>query len=72
MNGWPEFDSTQAILKDSPLPLYHQLKELLRREIETGRWQPGQRIPSEAALCQALDISRSVTRQPAQFRQVPL
>lgn len=63
MNEWPEFGSVEAIQKDSPLPLYFQLKELLRQEIESGRWQPGQRIPSESELCQAFDISRSVTRQ---------
>ena len=63
MNEWPELDSDEAIQKDSPLPLYFQLKELLRQEIESGHWRPGQRIPSEAELCQAFDISRSVTRQ---------
>ncbi|MFB0537640.1 MAG: GntR family transcriptional regulator [Anaerolineae bacterium] len=63
MSEWPELDSVEAIQKDSPLPLYFQLKELLRHEIESGRWQPGHRIPSEAELCQAFDISRSVVRQ---------
>jgi GntR family transcriptional regulator len=63
MSEWPELGSVEAIQKDSPLPLYFQLKELLRQEIESGHWQPGQRIPSEATLCQAFDISRSVVRQ---------
>ena len=63
MNDWPELGSVEVIQKDSPLPLYFQLKELLRQEIESGHWQPGQRIPSEAELCQAFDISRSVVRQ---------
>jgi GntR family transcriptional regulator len=63
VSEWPELDSVEAIQKDSPLPLYFQLKELLRQEIESGHWQPGQRIPSEAELCQAFDISRSVVRQ---------
>jgi GntR family transcriptional regulator len=61
MNEWRV--SIESIQKDSPLPLYFQLKELLRQEIESGHWQPGQRIPSEAELCQAFDISRSVVRQ---------
>ncbi|NIO71696.1 MAG: GntR family transcriptional regulator, partial [Anaerolineae bacterium] len=51
MSEWPEPGSVEAIQKDSPLPLYFQLKELLRQEIESGHWQPGQRIPSEAELC---------------------
>ena len=63
MSEWPELGNVEAIQKDSPLPLYFQLKELLRQEIESGHWQPGQRIPSEAELCQAFDISRSVVRQ---------
>ena len=63
MSEWPELGGVEAIQKDSPLPLYFQLKELLRQEIESGHWQPGQRIPSEAELCHAFDISRSVVRQ---------
>jgi GntR family transcriptional regulator len=52
-----------AISKDSPVPLYFQLKELLRQEIESGRWQPGQQIPPEMELCEAFGISRTVVRQ---------
>jgi GntR family transcriptional regulator len=52
-----------AISKDSPIPLYFQLKELLRQEVESGRWQPGQQIPSEPELCEAFGISRTVVRQ---------
>lgn len=62
MNEWLKLDSG-AIQKDSPLPLYFQLKELLRQEIESGHWQPGQKIPTEAELCEVFDISRSVVRQ---------
>ncbi len=63
MSEWPGFGSSGAIQKDSPLPLYFQLKELLRQEVESGRWQPGQQIPSEAELCEAFGISRTVVRQ---------
>jgi GntR family transcriptional regulator len=63
MSEWPEPGSVEAIQKDSPLPLYFQLKELLRQEIESGRWQPGQQIPSETELCEAFGISRTVVRQ---------
>jgi len=52
-----------ALSKDSPVPLYFQLKELLRQEVESGRWQPGQQIPSEPELCEAFGISRTVVRQ---------
>lgn len=49
--------------RDSPVPYYHQLKELLRDEIVSGRWPPGARIPSEPELCRTLDVSRTVVRQ---------
>lgn len=44
-------------------PLYHQLKELLRDKIESGEWQPGQRIPPERELCSAFNVSRATTTQ---------
>lgn len=52
-----------TIDRSSPVPYHHQLKELLRDEIESGRWPAGERIPSEPALCRSLDVSRTVVRQ---------
>lgn len=52
-----------SIDRDSPVPYYHQLKELLRAEIVTGRWPAGAQIPSEPELCRLLDVSRTVVRQ---------
>lgn len=52
----------EAIQKDSPLPLYFQLKELLRDQIESGEWETGQQIPSETELCETFNISRTVVR----------
>jgi GntR family transcriptional regulator len=52
-----------VIDRDSPLPYYHQLKELLRDEITSGRWSSGTRIPSEPELCLLFDVSRTVVRQ---------
>jgi GntR family transcriptional regulator len=52
-----------GIDRSSPLPYYHQLKELLRDEITSGRWAPGVRIPSEPELCTLFDVSRTVVRQ---------
>ncbi len=49
--------------RSSPVPYYHQLKALLRDEIESGRWEPGTQIPSEPELCRLLDVSRTVVRQ---------
>lgn len=52
-----------VIDRDSPVPYYHQLKELLREEILSGHWPAGVRIPSEPELCRTLDVSRTVVRQ---------
>jgi len=53
----------KLIKKDSPIPYYFQLEEILREEIESGKWTPGQQIPSESELCEILDVSRTVVRQ---------
>ncbi len=52
-----------SIDRASPVPYYHQLKASLRSAIVEGNWPPGARIPSEAELCRALDVSRTVVRQ---------
>ena len=52
-----------AIDRDSPVPYYHQLKELLRDEMASGRWPAGTRVPSEPELCRMFDVSRTVVRQ---------
>jgi len=53
----------EMIERDSPVPYYYQLEGFLRGRIENGTWKPGQRIPSEAELCEAFDVSRTVVRQ---------
>jgi GntR family transcriptional regulator len=53
----------EMIERDSPVPYYYQLEGFLRGRIENGTWKPGQRIPSEAELCEAFDVSRRVVRQ---------
>ena len=52
-----------SIDRDSPIPIYHQLKTLIRERIENGAWRPGNRIPTEQELCQRYTISRSPVRQ---------
>ncbi len=49
--------------RNSPIPIYHQLKTLIQEQIESGKWQPGERIPTEQELCHLYDISRSPVRQ---------
>lgn len=52
-----------AIDRRSPIPFYFQLAELLTREIETGRWDVGDRLPSEPAICKQFGVSRTTVRQ---------
>lgn len=49
--------------RSSFVPLYYQLQELLKEQIESGVWAPGDRLPSEPALASSLGVSRVVVRQ---------
>ncbi|HZS76738.1 MAG TPA: GntR family transcriptional regulator [Ktedonobacteraceae bacterium] len=50
-------------LNAGPVPLYHQLKEVLRNEIERGVYKPGDRLPSEPELMREYGVSRITVRQ---------
>jgi GntR family transcriptional regulator len=52
-----------AIYRNSPLPRYFQLKEILRERIRAGEWKPGDLIPSERELSEKYGISRMTARQ---------
>src|SRR5439155_24039324 len=56
-----EIDGT--VDKASPVPYYFQLLQLLERAIASGALTPGEKIPTEAALCARYDVSRTVVRQ---------
>lgn len=49
--------------RDSVVPLYFQLQEILKEKIEIGLWSAGQAMPPEADLCAAYGVSRTVVRQ---------
>jgi len=49
--------------KNSPMPIYYQLKEMIKEKIETGEYKPGDRLPTELELCQQYSISRTPVRQ---------
>lgn len=52
-----------AISRDSKLPIYHQLYEILRANIVRGEWQPGDMLPSEPELIEHYRVSRITVRQ---------
>ena len=49
--------------KDSPIPLYFQLVEIIRNKIENNEWPVDSTIPSELKLCDTYQISRGTVRQ---------
>jgi GntR family transcriptional regulator len=51
----------------SPLPLYQQLAEELRRAIEDGSLAPGQKLPSEPELSRRHRIGRPTVRQATEL-----
>ncbi len=51
------------INRDSPLPIYYQLKELIKKEIETRGYGYHTQIASEADLSEKYNISRMTVRQ---------
>lgn len=54
---------TTGLSKDSHIPLYRQLRDLLATAIRDGEWAPGDRLPSEAELGETHQVSRITVRQ---------
>ena len=52
-----------GIDRSLPIPVYYQLKVLIQSQIETGELRPGDKVPTEAELCERYDISRTPVRQ---------
>jgi GntR family transcriptional regulator len=51
------------INRHSPLPLYHQLYEIVRQGILDGEWRPGDVLPPESELIAHYQVSRTTVRQ---------
>lgn len=49
--------------KDSSIPLYIQIKEILKEKIEHNLFNPGDQIPTENELCRLYDVSRITVKQ---------
>ena len=48
--------------RNSGIPLYVQLEDILRAKISEGEWQANQRVPSENELNKAYGVSRMTAR----------
>jgi GntR family transcriptional regulator len=53
----------KQIDRNSKLPLYHQLYEILRGRIVSGECRPGDMIPPESELIEQHQVSRTTVRQ---------
>ncbi|WP_158282277.1 GntR family transcriptional regulator [Salipaludibacillus keqinensis] len=51
------------INKSSSIPLYVQVKSILKKEIIGGLYEPGDKLPTEKELTSRFDISRMTLRQ---------
>lgn len=52
-----------VIDRRSPIPLYYQLKLHLQQQMQSGHLRPGDRLPTEAEMCEIYNISRAPVRQ---------
>jgi GntR family transcriptional regulator len=44
-------------------PLYRQIKSLILQGLESGKWRPGEAIPSEVELAQRFNVSQGTVRK---------
>jgi GntR family transcriptional regulator len=49
--------------RSSPVPLYHQLSELIQKQILSGQLKPGEAIPTEQELIRLSRVSRITVRK---------
>ncbi|MEK3888623.1 GntR family transcriptional regulator [Bacillus sp. FSL K6-3431] len=54
------------IEKDSRLPLYYQLMDIILEKIESGELKEHDKLPSERELCEVYNVSRTTVRQTMQ------
>lgn len=55
--------ASSSIDKNSPVPLYYQLKNLLLEDIQSGKYPKGSLIPTELELGTTYQLSRTTVRQ---------
>lgn len=48
---------------NSPIPLYYQLRELIKDKIINMEWEYGSEIPSELKLCEEFNLCRATVKQ---------
>ncbi len=61
--GLEDISPDAVIIKDSPLPLHHQLEQFLRDGIAGGRFPANEQLPTEQELMSFFNLSRTPVRQ---------
>jgi GntR family transcriptional regulator len=56
-------DLSLSVSRGSPVPLHHQLRQVLQDQIERGDLRPGQQLPHERQYAEYLGISLAPVRQ---------
>ena len=59
----PVLSAGGQVDRASFVPMYYQLQELMKEQIESGAWPPGGLLPSEPELARTFGVSRAVVRQ---------
>lgn len=54
--------TTEVFLGDGGAPLYKKLYEEIKKQIVTGGYRPGEKLPSEGELCRMYGVSRITVR----------
>lgn len=47
----------------TPQPLYMQIRQMLKNDIQQGKYKPDEQIPTEAELCETYNVSRITIRK---------
>lgn len=55
--------SNHSVDKNSPIPLYFQLKKIILSELKNGTLKTNDKLPTEAELCDMYGLSRTTVRQ---------
>ncbi len=55
--------NTESDEEQEDLPLYAQLAEQFREQIQTEAWKPSEQIPTEEQLCESFNVSRTTVRR---------
>ena len=48
--------------KDTPIPLYYQVKRMIMNELASGNLKLGDKLPVENEFCECLGLSRPTVR----------